>query len=150
MPVQQDYSSEVHPHRSTAVRWICLAAGTLLVGLGILGLILPLLPGTPFLLLAAACYARASRRFYNWLLNNRFVGPSIAHWRRSRRIPRAARRRAVLVVVLVFALTILFVAKTPWLRALYAFMGLLIVAILLRLQVTADEELGVSSPVAPR
>lgn len=152
MPEQKDYSAEVHPHRSRAMRWIYLGSGTVLVGLGILGLILPLLPGTPFLLLAAACYARASQRFYNWLLNNRFVGPSIAQWRRSRRIPRTARRRAILVVVIVFALTVLFVAKTAWLRGLYALLGTLVVAILLRLQVSETDELTavVSSPAAPQ
>ena len=48
-----------------------LIVGTLSLGLGILGIILPLLPTTPLLLLAAYCYARSSERFYQWLLNNR-------------------------------------------------------------------------------
>ena len=61
-----------------------IIAGTLSVGLGILGIFLPVLPTTPFLLLAAACYARSSERFYNWLLNNRWFGNYIKNYREKR------------------------------------------------------------------
>lgn len=135
---RHDYSADVRPHPSPLMRWALIVVGTLLVGLGILGIILPLLPGTPFLLLAAACYARASTRFYNWLLNNRFVGPTLAEWRRTRRIPRRARRNAIFVVALAFGLTVAFVATGPIARAAYVAMGLLVIAILLRLPVAPD------------
>jgi len=134
MSTQRELDSEVHLHTSPLVRWLLIGLGTLLVGLGILGVLLPLLPGTPFLLLAAACYARASRRFYAWLLDNRMLGPVIREYRRSRRIPAAARRRAIALVVVAFGVTILFVAQTPLLRALYGGCGLLVLAILMRLK----------------
>ena len=71
--------------RYTNVLWI--AGGTLSLALGVLGIILPLLPTTPFLLLAAGCYARGSQRFYNWLLNNRIFGSYIRDYREGRGIP---------------------------------------------------------------
>ncbi|MCJ7768908.1 MAG: YbaN family protein [Dehalococcoidales bacterium] len=59
------------------IKPILIVAGTLFVGLGVIGIFLPVLPATPFLLLAAACYARSSKRFYCWLLNNRWFGVHI-------------------------------------------------------------------------
>ena len=53
----------------TIVRWLWIIAGSISLALGIIGIFLPLLPTTPFLLLTAACYARGSSRLHNWLLN---------------------------------------------------------------------------------
>ena len=65
--------------------WIIL--GSLFLGLGILGAVLPLLPTTPFLVLSAACYARGSERFYNWLLNNKWFGNYIRNYLEGKGIP---------------------------------------------------------------
>ncbi len=72
---------------SNLSRWLLISAGTFFIGLGIIGIFLPLWPTTPFLLLAAACYARSSKRFYNWLLNNRWFGNYIKNYREGKRIP---------------------------------------------------------------
>ena len=69
------------------VRILLITAGTLSVGLGILGIFVPVLPTTPFLLLAAACYARSSERFYDWLLNNKYFGNYIRNYRQSKAAP---------------------------------------------------------------
>jgi hypothetical protein len=66
---------------------VLIIAGTSFAGLGILGIFLPLLPTTPFLLLAAACYARSSERFYNWLLNNRWFGHYIRNYLEGKGVP---------------------------------------------------------------
>ena len=68
-------------------RKIFIVAGSLFTGLAIIGIFLPLLPTTPLLLLAAACYARGSDRFYNWLLNNRWFGEYIRNYREGKGIP---------------------------------------------------------------
>ena len=57
------------------------------MGLGIIGILVPLLPTTPFLLLAAACYARSSQRFYHWLLSNRWFGNYIRNYLEKKGIP---------------------------------------------------------------
>ena len=66
---------------------LLIIAGTIFVGLAILGIFLPILPTTPFLLLAAACYARSSERFSNWLLGNRLFGKVIRDYREGRGMP---------------------------------------------------------------
>ncbi|MFH0895687.1 MAG: YbaN family protein [Bacteroidota bacterium] len=68
-------------------RALLLSAGILSVGLGILGIFLPLLPTTPFLLLAAACFARSSSKFYNRLLANKILGKYISGYRSGNGIP---------------------------------------------------------------
>ncbi len=72
---------------SNLSRLLLIIAGTFFVGLGIIGIFLPLLPTTPFLLLAAACYARSSKRFYNWLLTNRWLGNYIRNYRERKGVP---------------------------------------------------------------
>ena len=69
------------------VRILLIAVGTLFAALGILGIFIPVLPTTPFLLLAAACYARSSQRFYHWLLNNRWFGSYIRSYLQGKGVP---------------------------------------------------------------
>lgn len=73
------------------IKWVLIFAGIFFVGLGIIGIFLPLLPTTPLLLLAAACFARSSERFYNWLLNNRLLGNYIKNYREGRGVPLKAK-----------------------------------------------------------
>ena len=80
---------------------IFLVAGFGLVGLGTIGIFVPLLPTTPFLLLAAACFARSSERCHRWLLGHRLFGPILKNWHEHRCIPRRAKRVAV-ASILVF------------------------------------------------
>ena len=74
---RRDYSHEGRKHQFLWVRLAFAALGTLFLLLGIIGIFMPILPTTPFLLLTTACYARSSRRFYNWLMNHRLFGPLI-------------------------------------------------------------------------
>ena len=67
------------------------ALGTIFVGIGILGVFLPLLPATPFLLLASACYVKGSERLYNWLMNNRYLGPYIKNFKENKGMPVKAK-----------------------------------------------------------
>ena len=64
---------------------------TISLALGILGIFLPLLPTTPFLLLTAALYFKGSFRLYNWLLNHRYFGPYIRNYRENKAIPLRAK-----------------------------------------------------------
>jgi uncharacterized membrane protein YbaN (DUF454 family) len=105
-PLIQDYSADVRLAGSGAARYWFLGLGHVSIVLAVLGAILPLLPCTPFLLLAAACYARGSVRFYNWLLNNRHFGPAIINWKRERSIALQHKITAIVMIVVSLALSV--------------------------------------------
>lgn len=81
--------------RNPLLRYCLLTIGWLSVALGVLGIFLPLLPTTPFLLLAAACFMRSSRRFYLWLVEHPRLGPWIRDYLAGEGIPRKAKIYAI-------------------------------------------------------
>ncbi len=91
----------------TFTRWAFILAGLFFLGLGIIGIFLPLLPTTPFLLLAAACFARGSKKFYNGLLNSRFFGAYIKNYREGRGIPLKVKIASISLLWITIALSIL-------------------------------------------
>ena len=105
-----------------------LVLGTLALVLGILGIFLPLLPTTPLLLVAAACYGRASRRVYDWLLSRSWAGPVIRQWRDQRTIPRRAKIVALALVVASFTATFLFVPNCVY---GYALLGAILIGLVI-------------------
>ena len=99
--------------RSGPARWLLISVGFVCVGLGTVGVVLPLLPTTPFLLVAAACFARSSPRFYLWLLSQPGVGPAIQEWHETRRIPRGAKATAIVSIVLVGGSSVVLFVGNP-------------------------------------
>jgi len=89
-------------------RRILIGAGTLSTGLGIIGVFVPILPTTPFLLLAAACYMRSSERFYRWLINDRIFGAYVRNYIEGKGMPVKIKMFTILLLWLTIALTIVF------------------------------------------
>ncbi len=87
-----------------AARYGWLALGFLFVALGVIGALLPLMPTTIFLILAAGCFARSSPRLEAWLLDHPRFGPTLRAWRRDRAIPRRAKLLACTGIALGYAL----------------------------------------------
>ena len=114
--------AELHP--SLLVRMVLLALGSIALLLGIIGIVVPGLPTTPFILVAAACYARASERFYRWLLRNPTFGPLIAEWRHHRSIPWRVKWLAITLMSLTICASIWTLSAMPWLQILLAVIGL--------------------------
>jgi uncharacterized membrane protein YbaN (DUF454 family) len=81
------------------VRSIYMLAGLLMTALGIVGAFLPLLPTTPFLLVAVWCFSRSSPRLEHWLLNHRTFGPSLQNWQREGAISARAKTAAICLIV---------------------------------------------------
>lgn len=105
---------------SGPVRALLIVVGTLALGIGVVGIVVPVLPTTPFLLVAAACYARSSDRLYAWLLGQPSLGRIVSEWRRSRSLPAGVKPRALVVVVVTFAASILLVDSLAMRLALVA------------------------------
>lgn len=100
------------------VRGVWLSGGTFFVGLGIAGIFLPLLPTTPFLLLAAACYARGSKRFYDGLLRNRWFGNYIRSYRERKGLPLKIKILSISLLWVTIGYSAVFVASIPLVRAI--------------------------------
>jgi len=96
-------------HDSPIMRWLYLSIGITALFMGILGIFLPVLPTTPFILLAAGCFARSSERFHGYLLGHRIAGPIIQEWCEHRSVTRQVKRWAYLVMSLSFGSSILIV-----------------------------------------
>lgn len=93
------------------VRILLIIAGTLFVGLGILGIFLPVLPTTPFLLLAAACYVRSSQRLYDWLLNNKWFGKYIGNYLQGRGVPLKVKLLTIALLWITIGCSVAFVVQ---------------------------------------
>lgn len=102
------------PSSSRTVRWLLWLAGTLALALGLIGVVLPGLPTTPFVLLAAACYAKASPRLHAWLLNHRFLGPMVRDWEQHRNLTRRTKTIAIGSMLLMVGLSAWGFRHQPW------------------------------------
>ena len=83
-----------------------MSLGVTFVILGMIGALLPVLPTTPFLLLALTCFANSSPRFHKILLNNRWFGNDLQQWEENRSIARASKIKAMMLIVVTFAMSI--------------------------------------------
>jgi uncharacterized membrane protein YbaN (DUF454 family) len=114
------------------VRALFVVLGTVFLGLGALGLVIPVLPTTPFVLLAAACYLRASTRLHQRLVRSRTFGPTIVAWQEHGAIPPRAKAIAIAMVILTFGFSIGVAVEPPLMRASLAVLGVILVVWLAR------------------
>jgi len=117
------------PVRTGLARWVLLGLGVLFTSLGAVGAFLPVLPTTPFVLLAGACFVRSSPAFHRRLLANRIFGTYVAQWQLDHTVPREAKRKAYGLVVVTFVLSIALV-DAWWQRATLAGIGIALVGFL--------------------
>lgn len=96
--MEREISSEIKINQKPLIRWSLLTAGTVFVGLGILGMFLPLLPTTVFLLMAAWCYARSSKKLYEWLHRNSYFGRYLKNYREGKGISLTSKISTLLIL----------------------------------------------------
>lgn len=115
------YRPKTNQHKSPTVRWLFLILGWLFFVLGIIGVLLPVMPTAPFILLAAGCWARSSRRFHFWLINHKYFGKFIRDWEDHHAVPFYAKVLATIMMTI--STTMLFYrlpADTMWMAWLVA------------------------------
>jgi uncharacterized membrane protein YbaN (DUF454 family) len=135
---QSSAQDEVRLVKSAHLRILLMVLGMLSLALGLIGIFLPVLPTTPFLLVAAACFARASERYYRMLLDNPYCGPLIREWRTHGTIPKRAKILAILMIVFGLGTSIVFFVPYPTAKIVLAVIGLSVILYLLRVPTRPD------------
>lgn len=109
---------------------LLISSGMVSVILGVLGMFIPVLPTTPFLLLAAYCFSHSSERFYNWLINNRCCGEYIRNYREGKGIPV---RQKIITIILLW----LMIGFTIWqyVNSLWLILVLFLIAVLVSIHI---------------
>ena len=102
---------------------IFVAAGSICVGLGAIGIVLPLLPTTPFLLLAAILFSKSNDRFHKWLLKNRVFGPYLAHYESGAGVPTPLKIKTIVFLWPSLAVSA-FMINAVWAWILLAIVGI--------------------------
>jgi len=103
---------------------LLIVAGTVFTATGIVGIFIPILPTTPFLLLAAACYVRSSERFYRWLLNNRLCGAYIRNYLEGRGMPLRIKIATILLLWTTIGISIFIATQNLVLRIVLVFVAI--------------------------
>ena len=111
--------SKIDTSAKQAKKWFYVGLGSVSLVLGIIGIPLPLLPTTPFLLLSAYCFAKGSDRLYRWLMEHPRLGPPIHQWQAHKAISRSAKWLGSLSMVLLLLLS-LAMGVMPWVLLLQA------------------------------
>lgn len=115
------------------MRGLFLGLGLGFVALGVAGVFLPVLPTTPFMLLAAACFARSSDRFHHWLLNHRVFGATVREWEQHRSIPRRTKWVAVVTMAATLAVSVVFFVQHIALQIALLLFGVVLAIYLYRI-----------------
>lgn len=132
--------NELTVHRNPVVRWSLLIGGFVLVGIGILGMFLPLLPTTIFFILAAWCFARSSERFHHWLHNNRFFGKYLRNYRTKGGMTIGSKIFSVSFLWVGIIASGLFATENLYIRILLAAIGIGVSWHLLSIKTISDSD----------
>jgi uncharacterized membrane protein YbaN (DUF454 family) len=126
------------------VKILLIATGTFLIGVSIVGIFIPVLPTTPFLLLSAALYARSSKRFYNWLINNRILGRYIKNYREGKGIPVKAKITAISILWITIGYSAIFAIEILWVRILLVIIAIGVTVHIVRIKPKVENNTDIS------
>lgn len=119
-------------------RTLVLILGFISLGLGTLGIFLPLLPTTPLVLLAATCFSYSSERFYEWIKRNPYFGPYIENYREKRGVSKALKIRTIVFLWVSLCIS-MFLIQTTWVYILLIIVGICVTAHLLMMKTRKED-----------
>jgi len=128
-------------NKATLRKIALVTAGILCVGLGVLGIFVPVLPTTPFLLLAATCFVRSPDRLYNWLIHHKWFGDYIRHYREHRAVTLKSKIVALVMLWGVIGYTAFGVIDNWWIRGVLGVIAVGVTLHLLHLRTLTPEML---------
>ena len=115
------------------IKHILILFGSIFLGLGFVGIIVPGLPTTPFLLLAAGCYVKSSDRLYSWLLNHKLLGKYIYNFREIRSISLHSKIISLILMWIMISLSVLIFIKIIPVKIIIALLGVIGTLVILSL-----------------
>lgn len=116
------------------IKTLLLFFGTLFLIVGFIGLLIPVMPTMPFLLLAGLCYINSSKRLYNWLVGLKFFGPHVKNYVEYRRIKREYKIIGLVMIWIPTLITVIFIIKQQRFQALSLVIAILVSAHILALE----------------
>jgi len=116
---------QVKEAKNPLLRVLWVGLGCLFVGLGAIGAVVPGMPTTVFLVLAAACFIRSSQRLYDWLISNKTFGPYLKDYREGKGIPRRAKVLALSMIVIFVSFAVFYAIEVTQIKILVGFIGLI-------------------------
>jgi uncharacterized membrane protein YbaN (DUF454 family) len=131
--MKDERNAELRIIPSRFLRGCLFLLGVISVGLGLVGILLPVLPTTPFILLAAACFAKTSPRFYDHIVNGPLFGPLVRQWRQHGSIPLRAKVLAITILLGTLGISIIFFISSVYLQAALGILGIILAVFLARL-----------------
>ena len=131
------------------MRALLWQAGSVSLLLGLIGVVVPGLPTTPFVLLAAACYAKASPRLHAWLLNHRLTGPMLRDWEAHRSLTRRTKTVAVVSMLVMVGFSIWSFQHRPIAQAVLLVLGAVGAWVVLRIPTRRAPPADRSTPPPP-
>ncbi len=121
-------NQEIHQVREVKnplVRFLWVGLGCLFVGLGAIGAVVPGMPTTVFLVLAAACFIRSSQKLYDWLISNKTFGPYLKDYREGKGIPLRAKVLALSLIVIFVSFAVFYALEVIQIKVLVGLIGII-------------------------
>ena len=115
-----DLGSEIDAQHIMVIKSVYFVLGWVFFALGVIGIFLPVMPTTPFMILALWGFSRSSDRFHNWLYNHRYFGPSLQMWNKHRVIPKIAKIMSLSFMSISFIYMVFFVPLAIAVKVLIA------------------------------